>query len=215
MKFKAVLFDLDGTLVNSLKDIADSINKVLQERNLPTHSYEVVNDFIGSGLHVLVTKALPETQRSPEIIDATFEAMMNHYRENCTNKTYAYEGIPELLKELKSKNIKLAVLSNKADELTKKIGKTLFPNDFEIVMGLKSEQTKKPNPIVALEISKDLGCTPEEVLYVGDSGIDMQTAKNANMFAVGVVWGYRTKEELLTEGAQTIIEHPLHLLELL
>jgi len=215
MKFKAVLFDLDGTLVNSLKDIADSINKVLQENNLPTHSYEVVNNFIGSGLRVLVTKALPESHRNEENIENYFQAMMSNYRENCTNKTYAYEGIPELLKELKSKNIKLAILSNKADELTKKIGETLFPNYFEIVMGLKSELTKKPNPIAAIEISQDLGYSPEEFLYVGDSGIDMQTAKNAKMHAVGVLWGYRPKEELLAEGAQSVISHPSELMALL
>lgn len=215
MKFKAVLFDLDGTLVNSLIDIADSINKVLQNQNLPTHSYEVVNNFIGSGLHVLVTKALPENHRDTETISATFEEMMFHYRENCTNKTVIYDGIIQLLDELKSKNIKLAILSNKADELTKKIGNTLFPDYFEIVAGLKSEATKKPNPAAAIEISSDLGFSTEEFLYVGDSGIDMQTAKNANMHAVGVLWGYRPKEELVAEGAQSIINHPLELLELL
>lgn len=215
MNFKAVLFDLDGTLVNSLTDIADSINKVLQENHLPTHSYEVINDFIGSGLRVLVTKALPESHRNEENIEKYFQAMMVNYRDNCTNKTYAYEGIMELLDKLKSQNIKLAVLSNKADELTKKIGLTLFPDYFEIVIGLKSEATKKPNPLAAIQISTDLGCSPEEVLYVGDSGIDMQTAKNANMHAVGVLWGYRPEEELVTEGAQSIISHPLELMEIL
>lgn len=215
MKFKAVLFDLDGTLVNSLIDIADSINKVLQERNFPTHSYEMINDFIGSGLRNLVTKALPETHKDEATIESVFQAMMTNYRENCTNKTYAYDGIIELLDELKSRNIKLAVLSNKADELTKKIGLTLFPDYFEIVMGLKSEATKKPNPSGAIEISNDLGISPEEILYVGDSGIDMQTAKNANIYAVGVLWGYRPKEELVAEGAQSIINHPLDLIELL
>jgi len=215
MKFKAVLFDLDGTLVNSLIDIADSINKVLQERNFPTHSYEIINDFIGSGLRNLVTKALPETHKDEATIESTFQAMMATYRENCTNKTSAYDGIMELLYQLKSRNIKLAVLSNKADELTKKIGQSLFPDYFEIVMGLKNETTKKPNPSVAIQISTDLGCLPEEVLYVGDSGIDMQTAKNANMYALGVLWGYRPKEELLAEGAQSIINHPLELIELL
>ncbi|MEL1241362.1 HAD family hydrolase [Flavobacterium flavipallidum] len=215
MKFKAVLFDLDGTLVNSLIDIADSINKVLEERNFPTHSYEVVNNFIGSGLRNLVTKALPETHKDEASIESTFQAMMTTYRENCTNKTFAYDGIVELLDALKSKNIKLAILSNKADELTKKIGLTLFSDYFDIVLGLKSEATKKPNPLAAIEISNEFGVSPEEFLYVGDSGIDMQTAKNANMHAVGVLWGYRPKEELVAEGAQSIISHPLELIELL
>lgn len=215
MKFKAVLFDLDGTLVNSLIDIADSINKILQERNFPTHSYEVINDFIGSGLRNLVTKALPESHKDEATIESTFQAMMAAYRENCTNKTSAYDGIMELLDKLKSQNIKLAILSNKADELTKKIGLSLFPDYFEIVMGLKSEATKKPNPSAAIEISNEFGISPEEFLYVGDSGIDMQTAKNTNMYAVGVLWGYRPEEELLAEGAQAIISHPLELIALL
>lgn len=215
MKYKAVLFDLDGTLVDSVADIADSMNKVLENRNLPTHSYEVINDFIGSGLKNLVGKALPETHKNEGTIQSFFEEMVSEYRENCTNKTSPYNGIVDLLDELRSRNIKLAVLSNKADELTKKIGLSLFPDYFDIVMGLKSEATKKPNPVAAIEISKDLGVAPEEILYVGDSGIDMQTAKNANMYAVGVLWGYRPKEELLAEGAQSIINHPLELLELL
>ncbi|MEY2869481.1 MAG: hypothetical protein RIR01_1972 [Bacteroidota bacterium] len=215
MKFKAVLFDLDGTLVNSLIDIANSINKVLQERNFPTHSHEVINDFIGSGLRNLVTKALPESHKDEATIESTFQAMMAAYRENCTNETSAYDGIMELLDKLKSQNIKLAILSNKADELTKKIGLSLFPDYFDIVMGLKSEATKKPNPSAAIEISNEFGISPEEFLYVGDSGIDMQTAKNANMYAVGVLWGYRPEEELLAEGAQAIISHPLELIALL
>ncbi|MES2239386.1 MAG: HAD family hydrolase [Bacteroidota bacterium] len=215
MKFKAVLFDLDGTLVNSLIDIADSMNKVLEKRKLPTHSYEVINGFIGSGLRNLVTKALPETAKSEENIESCFNEMIAEYRENCTNKTSAYDGITALLDELQSRNIKLAVLSNKADELTKKISHALFPNYFEIANGLKSEASKKPHPSGAIEIAKDLGFSPEEILYVGDSGIDMQTAKNANMYAVGVLWGFRPKEELLAEGAQSIINHPLELIELL
>ncbi|HJS00269.1 MAG TPA: HAD family hydrolase [Flavobacterium sp.] len=215
MKYKAVVFDLDGTLVNSLIDIADSINKVLQEQNLPVHNYEVINNFIGSGIRNLVTKALPETHKDETIIESTFQTMMTNYCDNCTNKTIAYDGIIALLDELQSRNIKLAVLSNKADELTKKVSNTLFPNYFEIANGLKDEATKKPNPLGAIAIANDLGFSPEEILYVGDSGIDMQTAKNANMYAVGVLWGYRPKEELVAEGAQSIISHPLDLLKLL
>lgn len=215
MKYKAVLFDLDGTLVNSLIDIADSMNKVLENRNCPTHSYEVINSFIGSGLRNLVTKALPETAKNEGNIESCFNEMMTEYRENCTNKTAIYDGIIALLNELQSRNIKLAVLSNKADELTKKISNVLFPDYFEIANGLKDEASKKPHPSGAIEISKNLGFFPEEILYVGDSGIDMQTAKNANMYAVGVLWGFRPEEELIAEGAQSIIKHPLELIALL
>ena len=147
------------------------------------------------------------TQEQKNELDKRLDAHKN--QEDTNTDAFAF------LDELKSKNIKLAILSNKADELTKKIGNSLFPNYFEIVQGLKSELTKKPNPVAAIEISKNLGYSPEEVLYVGDSDIDMQTAKNANMFAVGVLWGYRPKEELIVAGAQAIIEHPLELLKLL
>lgn len=215
MKFKGIIFDLDGTLVNSLEDISDAMNKVLQGLNFPTHTYDTYQYFIGSGLRNLVSKALPATNNSDEQIEICFECMINEYREMCTLKTKPYDGIVELLENLTSQNIKMAVFSNKADELTKKIASEIFPNHFDTAVGLSTEALKKPNPFEALEIGKKWNLKPEEILFVGDSDIDMQTAVNANMFPVGVTWGYRTEEELKNSGAKLVVNTASELIEIL
>lgn len=215
MKYKGIIFDLDGTLINSLEDIADSMNKVLQDLNYPTHSYDVFQYFIGSGLRNTVTKALPVSNNSDEQIETCFQSMVKGYSENCTLKTKPYEEIIELLDNLVSRNIKLAVFSNKADELTKKITAEIFPGYFDTSVGLSIESLKKPNPFEALAISENWNLKPEEIIFIGDSDIDMHTAVNANMFPVGVTWGYRTEEELKASGAKLVIHNPLELYEIL
>jgi phosphoglycolate phosphatase len=215
MNYKAVIFDLDGTLVNSIEDIGDAMNVVLSNHNYPTHTYETYESFIGSGIKSLVVKALPKNQRDDAQITSCFNEMMTVYGKHCTNKTKPYDDITELLYNLKSRQIKLSVLSNKADEFTKKIVSEKLPNYFDLVYGLSLEANKKPNPIKALEISKKLEVKPEDIIYVGDTDVDMQTAKNANMYAVGVLWGYRTEEELIATGAKYILEKPLDLMDVL
>jgi len=215
MKFKGVIFDLDGTLVNSLEDISDAMNSVLRDLDYPTHSYEDYQYFIGSGLRNLVSKSLPSNHNDENQIERFYNLMIEVYRDNCTNQTKPYDGIAELLDLLISRNIKLCVFSNKADALTKEITKALFPDYFNPIVGLSRESLKKPNPFEAVEISKSLGLKPEEMIFVGDSGIDMQTATNANMFAVGVLWGYRPEQELIATGAKHILSHPLDLIEIL
>lgn len=215
MKFKGVIFDLDGTLVNSLEDIADAMNKVLQDLDYPTHDYDDYQYFIGSGLRNLVSKSLPETHNDETQIERCYHSMVEVYRNACTNQTKPYDGIVELLDELKSRNIKLSVFSNKVDALTKEITMALFPGYFNPIVGLSVESLKKPNPHEAVEISKSLGLKPEEMIFVGDSGIDMQTATNAKMHAVGVIWGYRPEEELIENGAKHILSHPLNLISIL
>ncbi|MCD0464029.1 HAD family hydrolase [Flavobacterium sp. ENC] len=214
MTFKGIIFDLDGTLVNSLEDISDAMNTVLQSLNHPTHTYDTYQYFIGSGLRNLVSKALPAFNNSEAQIETCFQAMINEYRTTCTLKTKPYQGIVELLDHLSSRNIKLAVFSNKADELTKKIATEIFPDYFDAAIGLSTEALKKPNPFEAIEISKKWNLKPEEILFVGDSDIDMQTAINSNMFPVGVSWGYRTKEELIASGAKWVLNVPSDLIQL-
>ena len=215
MKYKGIIFDLDGTLVNSLEDISDAMNIVLKDLNYPTHTYDTYQYFIGSGLRNLVSKALPVSNNSDEQIQICFESMINEYRKICTLKTKPYEGIVELLHNLTSQNIKLAVFSNTADELTKKIASEIFPDYFDTAVGLSTEALKKPNPFEAIEIGKIWNLKPEEILFVGDSDIDMQTAINANMLPVGVSWGYRTKDELLASGAKLVINNASELIEIL
>jgi len=214
MKYKGIIFDLDGTLVNSLEDISDAMNTVLTGLNYPTHTYDAYQYFIGSGLRNLVSKALPASNNSDEQIEICFDCMINKYREVCTIKTKPYEGIIELLDLLTSQNIKLAVFSNKADELTKKIASEIFPDYFNATVGLSTEALKKPNPSEALAIAEKWNLKPEEILFVGDSDIDMQTAVNANMFPVGVTWGYRTEAELRASGAKVTIDHPSDLIQI-
>jgi len=213
MKYKGIIFDLDGTLVNSLEDISDAMNSVLKGLNFPIHNYDTYQYFIGSGLRNLVSKALPESNNSIDEIETCFESMVKGYRETCTIKTKPYDGIIELLDNLVSRNIKLAVFSNKADELTKKIVADIFPNYFSNVVGLSIESLKKPNPFEAIAISEKWNLKPEEIIFIGDSDIDMQTAVNANMFPVGVTWGYRTEEELKASGAKLVIHNSLELIQ--
>ncbi|MGJ8745923.1 HAD family hydrolase [Polaribacter sp.] len=215
MKYKAVIFDLDGTLVNSIKDISDAMNVVLEKRNYPTYNYETYKTFVGSGVKSLVVKALPDTNPKEEEIEACLKDMMQVYSEVCTNKTKPYEGIVELLEILKAKNVKVSVLSNKEDLLTKKITAFLLPAFLNPVLGLKEETHKKPNPKVALEICKEIQVNSEETIFVGDTDVDILVAKNANMLPVGVSWGFRNKKELINAGAKHVLEHPLDLIKIM
>jgi phosphoglycolate phosphatase len=216
MNYKGIIFDLDGTLVNSLEDLADSMNVVLESFNFPTHELSAYKYLVGNGIRNLVRKALPDGSIDEALIDKCYDSMINIYRENCVIKTKTYDGIIELLNELNLRDIKLAVFSNKADELTKKIVMTLLPNfDFEIIMGLSAEEHKKPNPYGALLISDKFGVIPKDIIYVGDSGTDMQTANNAGMTAAGALWGFRTKAELISNGAKFILNTPKDLIQIL
>jgi len=214
--FKAVIFDLDGTLVNSLQDIADSMNRVLSIQGYATHDYDAYKYFIGKGLRNLVSRVLPEGSNTEENIVTLYAELLKDYAENCLCKTQLYEGIPEILDSLQKKGLKLAILSNKADVFTKKIAKELMSQwHFEQIIGSGKETPRKPDPTGALMVSKSIGIPPHEILYVGDTSVDMHTAQAAGMFPLGVTWGFRTREELLENGAKAIIDHPKELLPLL
>jgi len=215
MNFKGVIFDLDGTLINSLEDLADSMNSVLQKFNYPIHPLQAYKHFIGNGIRNLVYKTLPEANRDEATIYECYNLMIEVYRNNAVNKTKLYDGICELLDELVSRKMKLAVFSNKADEFTKLIVQALLPKwNFEAIVGFSIEEYKKPNPFVAIQISEKFGISPEDIIYVGDSGVDMQTANNAGMYAVGALWGFRTKEELKSNGAKYLLNNPLDLIKI-
>ena len=216
IKFKGIIFDLDGTLVNSLEDIADSMNMVLRDYNFPVHDLQTYKQFVGGGIRHLIYKALPETEKKEALIERCYNSMIEIYRNNCMNKTRPYGGIDELLDELVSRNMKLAVFSNKADEFTKKIVPALLPKwKFAAIIGLSSEEHKKPNPLIPLQISDIFKIGPDDIIYVGDSGVDMQTANNAGMYAVGALWGFQGPEALLSNGAKHLLNHPLDLINLL
>lgn len=214
MKFRAIIFDLDGTLLDSLADLADSMNCVLEAAGLPTHNVEAYKRFVGDGMENLVRRALPHDRQDEA--DRALAAMRAEYGRRWRDKTRPYPGIPELLDALQERSLRLAILSNKPDDFTRLIVARLLPHwRIDAVMGLRPGWPRKPDPAGALAIARDLGLPPAAFLYVGDTDTDMRTAKAAGMFAVGVLWGFRTKEELCAHGAAALIEHPLELLELL
>ncbi|MBR4972953.1 MAG: HAD family hydrolase, partial [Clostridia bacterium] len=206
---KAVLFDLDGTLVNSLEDLANSTNFALSKFGFPTHETELYKYFVGDGMQKLIERVLPESERDNDTRQKVFDCFFNHYREHYIDKTSAYDGIIELINKLKLSGIKLAVVSNKAEEMALTVVNKIFPNIFDIVCGKQDGFPAKPDAALTLKVINDLGVMPSECLFVGDSGMDMAAAVNANCKGVGVLWGFRTKQELLSNGADYIIENPL------
>jgi phosphoglycolate phosphatase len=216
MRAKAVLFDLDGTLLDTLEDIANSANSALVRYGLPTHSVDAYRYFIGDGVTMLISRALPDENRDSDIIAKCVKGFRQDYSRNWNVNTRPYEGVPELLDALAAKHIKMAVLSNKPDDFTKQCVSELLPNhDFEMILGQRDAIPIKPDPVGALQIADRLGITPSRFLYLGDSAIDMKTAVRAGMFPVGALWGFRPLEELREHGAQAVIEHPMDLLGLL
>jgi phosphoglycolate phosphatase len=215
MDYDGVIFDLDGTLVDTLEDLADAMNRVLSGEQAPVHSYATYKLLIGKGIRNLVGEALPPEKRSDETVARCYERMIADYGEHCLVKTRPYDGVAELVGGLRAAGVKLAVFSNKSDELTRRIVASLFgPGDFDVVMGAQSGMPLKPDPTAALLISDRLGVAPGRMVFLGDSGIDMLTAGAAGMIAVGAVWGFRTKDELVGHGAVVLLDHPLDLLGL-
>jgi len=214
-KLKGIIFDLDGTLANTIEDLADSMNRVLTGEGFPTHSCDAYRYFVGGGVRNLIRLSLPEACRSEMVIDRCYNLMMTDYRDSCFIKTHLYDGVPEVLDKLRIRGIKMAVFSNKVDELTQLFVKELIGSEkFEIIVGARPTIPIKPDPAGALLISKHLGIDPSNMGYIGDSNTDMLTANRAGMFAIGALWGFRTKEELIESGAKKVLSHPLELLEL-
>jgi phosphoglycolate phosphatase len=216
MIYKGIIFDLDGTLADTLADIAHSMNRVLHEKGYPVHPVEDYKNLIGRGLDNLVTTSLPGESRLPSIITGCLASLMEDYRVNCLVNTHLYPGIESLLFRLQNMSLKLAVFSNKADDLTKIIVQSLMPGiRFGKIIGARPDYPKKPDPSGAQLISEYLEISPEQMIYMGDSDVDMLTARGAGMLAVGVLWGFRTKEELLLNGADHLLSDPFELLALL
>ena len=215
MNYRAVIFDLDGTLADTLEDIADNMNRVLAGKGFPVHGYDAYRFHVGNGLKNLVAGCLPENVRTDAVIADCHDRMMAEYHLNYINKTRLYDGVPELLEALSSQSVRMAVLSNKADALTQKICNILLKNwKFETVMGATDRFPRKPDPASALFVAAQLGVMPASICYVGDSDVDMKTAIAAGFYPVGVGWGFRPKEELIQNGAKCLIDHPIELLSI-
>ena len=215
MAYRGVIFDLDGTLLNTLDDLADAVNAVLVQHHLPPHPTEAFRYFIGDGVRMLVHRALPEDRRGEELVSECIAEVREVYGRMWNQKTQPYPGIPELLEALALREVKCAVLSNKPDPLTRKCVATLLPQGrFACVYGERSGVARKPDPAGAIAVLQELALPPGEVLYLGDSAVDMQTANAAGLFAVGALWGFRDATELRAHGARVLIERPSELLSL-
>lgn len=216
MKYKAVLFDLDGTLIDTVDDIGDAANKVLSNRGFPTHSIPTYRLFIGEGARMLLTRALPEEDRNEDIIDACLKEFIEDYRYNYNIKTNLYDGVPELLDRLQVRGLKLAILSNKPHPMTKDcVAFFLSRWNFDAVLGQHDSIPRKPDPQGALEVAQRLAIPPSSFIYLGDTAIDMKTAVSAGMFPVGVLWGFRSLAELKENGARVVIDAPMQLMDII
>ena len=213
MNYKGIIFDLDGTLDDTLEDIAGSVNHVLELHGYPVHPINHYKLLVGRGLDNLVKQALPETARETDIVSVLLAEMIAYYDAHCLVKTHLYEGIYDVITRLSAMNIKLAVFSNKAEPLTVKIVDYLLGNiSFVKVAGARPDVPKKPDPAGVLDISRIMGIKPDWLLYAGDSDVDMMTANRAGITALGVSWGFRSKEELQSNGADFILDHPQEIL---
>ena len=216
MKYKAVLFDLDGTLLDTLKDIADSVNAALSQFGFPVHKVEAYKYFIGDGREVMVSRALPERCREEATVSKVATCVNKEYAKRWPNNARPYAGIPRLLDALSNRDIRTVILSNKPDDFTKLMASKLLSRwQFEVVAGSRPLLPRKPDPSAAMQIALQLNIQPSEFLYLGDSGVDMMTAVAAGMYPVGALWGFRDADELLAQGARELIKHPPDLLSLL
>lgn len=207
------IFDLDGTLLNTLNDLAASTNYALRSAGMPEHSVEDVRRFVGNGVKKLMERAIPDGLENPKF-DETYATFRRHYLEHSLDTTKPYDGIPEVLAELKRRGKKLAIVSNKFYAATQELAKHFFPETIQVAIGERENIHKKPAPDTVLEAMRQLGVGKEGSIYIGDSDVDIDTAKNVGIPCISVLWGFRDKDFLISHGATHMIKTPKELLEL-
>lgn len=212
---KLAIFDMDGTICNTIDDLADATNYAMQTLGYPLHRVEQYKYFVGNGIPKLIYRALPEDKRSDEDVAEAKELMLNYYRVHFADKSKPYDGILGLLKNLTEKGIHIAVCTNKAHHMAVEIADKIFGGIFETVIGQSEDRPLKPDSYSPREIMNKYGVTPKETVFIGDSGVDMQTAKNSGTASIGVTWGFRTAEELKENGAQHIADTPFEILDVI
>lgn len=214
--YKLIIFDLDGTLLDTLGDIANSANHALEQFNFPTHSLEEYCNYIGNGLVKLIERSLPTNSRTDEVISMVKNEFVKHYFAHAEELTKPYNGIENLLTKLQNENYRLAIASNKTHPATASLAARFFPGiQFTDVFGQREGYPVKPNPSILDEIISNAGVDKNNVLYVGDSGVDVATAQNAGVNFAGVLWGFRPRKELEEIGASVFVSDTEELYEII
>lgn len=214
MRYKTVIFDLDGTLLNTLEDLAAATNYALAQHGLPLRTTEEVRWFVGNGIRKLIERAVPEGTPQAEQ-DAVYAAFNEYYKLHCNDNTQAYDGVMELLAALRKAGCKTAIVSNKADYGVQELTKQYFADKLDAACGERSGIAKKPAPDMLFAVMQRLTAEKETTVYVGDSDTDLETARNAGVECIGACWGFRGREFLLAHGARLLAEAPQEVLTLL
>ena len=214
MGVNTVVFDLDGTLLYTLEDLTESVNYMLNRFGYPLKTVEEVKNSVGNGISALIERIIPDGKLNPNF-EECIKTFKQHYFENMFNKTKPYDGVIDLLKTLKIKGYKTAVISNKFDSAVKELCHKYFDGLIDIYVGQSEDIAPKPSPDSVLKIISELGVGTENCIFVGDSEVDIETAKNSGLPCISVVWGYKSIDFLYSKGAQTLIYSPEELLELI
>ena len=214
MRFDTVIFDLDGTILDTLCDLRDSVNFALNNNNLPCRDTQEIRAFVGNGIRLLIERAVPENT-DKEIVDKCFVDFKEHYKNNSANSTKPYDGIIDLLHQLKNKGFKLAVVSNKADFAVQSLVEQYFYGVFDFAVGEKEGGRRKPYPDSVFSAMEYLNADKNKTVYVGDSEVDVETASNANVPCIAVTWGFRDKVVLEKLNPEYIIDEPVQIIEII
>lgn len=213
-KYDTIIFDLDGTLLDTLEDIKDSVNYAMAVFGFPKRSIEEIKSFVGNGAGKLIELAIPNGINNT-LYKECLKVFQDHYSKNMQNKTVPYNGIKELLAELRNRGFKMAVVSNKFDSAVKELVKGFLGDYIKVAIGESENVSRKPAPDTVIKALAELESVPDKAVYVGDSEVDVMTARNSNLICIGVTWGFRTREVLEKERAQYIIDEPHQLLSIL
>ncbi len=214
MKYKLAIFDMDGTILDTLDDLADSLNHILLSENYPTRTIDEVRNFVGNGIRKLIERALPEHTTQKEI-QRIFELFLPYYQTHCAIKTKPYDGILSLLEELRAAGIATAVVSNKADTAVQELCQRYFPGLFDFSIGEKMGNKRKPAPDAVYETLDTLHFSKNEAVYIGDSEVDLATAINSGLDCIAVSWGFRSDAFLKDQGADCIVHAPEQILDIM
>lgn len=213
-KYDTVIFDLDGTLLDTLEDLADSVNYALARYGYPGRDIDEIKNFVGNGVARLMELAIPGGTENPQY-KMCLADFRSHYSGNMRHKTKAYKGIMELLRQLSGEGCKMAIVSNKYDKAVKGLCQAYFKEYIKVAIGESKNISKKPAPDSVLKALEELGSSADKAVFVGDSEVDVKTAKNAGVICIGVTWGFRGRDVLEREGANYIIDKPDELLEII